>query len=191
MNFCGKCAAPLARRTPPGDDRPRDVCDTCGSIFYENPKIVAGCVPVKGSKVLLCRRAIEPRYGLWTIPAGFMENGETTQEAAARETLEEARAKVEVGQLFCYLNIPHINQVYVIFLGELKSDFAAGDETLEAALFTESTIPWEKIAFPAVELALELFFKDRSKGSFGTHTVDIHWRAGEKRPSDFVTVGGA
>lgn len=190
MNFCGKCAAPLTRRIPPGDDRPRDVCDTCGAIFYENPKLVAGCIPVKESEILLCRRAIEPRSGLWTIPAGFMENGETTQEAAARETLEEARADVEIGQLFCYLNIPHINQVYVIFLAKLKSGFAAGDETLEAAMFAQAQIPWSEIAFPAVEVALELYFKDRHRGVFGTHTLDINWRAGEKRPSDVKSVGG-
>ncbi len=190
MNFCGKCAAPLSRRTPPGDDRPRDVCDTCGSIFYQNPKIVAGCIALRDEQILLCRRAIEPRSGLWTIPAGFMENGETTQEAAARETLEEARAKVDIGQLYCYLNIPHINQVYVIFLGTLQSDFAAGDETLEAELFSEDRIPWSEIAFPAVEVALEFYLKDRRRGAFGTHTVDIHWRAGEKRPAVIKSAGG-
>lgn len=190
MNFCGKCAAPLSRRTPPGDDRPRDVCDTCGAIFYENPKIVAGCIPVRDREILLCRRAIEPRSGLWTIPAGFMENGETTQEAAAREALEEARAKVHIGSLFCYLNIPHINQVYVIFLGRLDGGFAAGEESLEAAMFTEERIPWTEIAFPAVEVALELYLQDRRRGAFGTHTVDITWRAGEKRPPDALSVGG-
>ncbi len=190
MNFCGKCAAPLSRRTPPGDDRPRDVCDTCGAIFYENPKIVAGCIPVKGEEILLCRRAIEPRSGLSTIPAGFMENGETTQEAAAREALEEARAKVLVGSLFCYLNIPHISQVYVIFLATLEGGFAAGDETLEAAMFTEDRIPWTEIAFPAVEVALERYLEDRRGGVFGIHTVDIHWRAGEKRPTDVLSMKG-
>ena len=190
MNFCGKCAAPLSRRTPPGDDRPRDVCDTCGAIFYENPKIVAGCIPVKAGEILLCRRAIEPRSGLWTIPAGFMENGETTQEGAAREALEEACATVNIGPLFCYLNIPHINQVYVIFLGRLDGGFAAGDETSEAAMFTEDGIPWTEIAFPAVEVALELYLKDRRRGIFGTHTVDINWRAGEKRPPDIRSVRG-
>lgn len=140
--------------------------------------------------MLLCRRAIDPRSGLWTLPAGFMENGETTQEAAARETLEEARAQVDVGQLFCYLNIPHINQVYVIFLARLKGGYAAGDETLETGLFGESEIPWKEIAFPAIEVALELYFEDRRRGSFGTHTVDINWRAGEKRPPRVVSVGG-
>lgn len=191
MNYCGKCAAPLARRIPPGDDRERDICDACGTIFYENPKIVAGCIPVKDSKILLCRRAIEPRSGLWTLPAGFMENGETTQQAAARETLEEARADVEIGQLFCYLNIPRINQVYVIFLATLKGGFAAGDETLEAALFSRPEIPWKELAFPAIEVALELYLEDEGRGRFETHTVDIHWRAGEKRPPGFLSAGGA
>ncbi len=190
MNYCGKCAAPLSRRTPPGDDRPRDVCDTCGAIFYDNPKIVAGCIPVARDEILLCRRAIEPRSGLWTIPAGFMENGETTQQGAAREALEEARAKVHIGSLFCYLNIPHISQVYVIFLGRLEGGFAAGEETLEAAMFSEDRIPWSEIAFPAVEVALELYFKDRRRGVFETHTVDIHWRAGEKRPPNTTSASG-
>lgn len=191
MNFCAKCAAPLTRRIPPGDDRQRDVCDICGTIFYDNPKIVAGCIPVKDSKILLCRRAIEPRSGLWTLPAGFMENGETTQEAAARETLEEARAEVEIGQLFCYLNIPRISQVYVIFLARLKSGFAAGDETLEAGLYSPGEIPWGELAFPAIEVALELYLEDTRRGRFLTHTVDITWRAGEKRPPGFVAARGS
>ena len=125
----------------------------------------------------MCRRAIEPRKGLWTLPAGFMENGETTADAAARETLEEARARVEVGQLFAYLNIPRISQVYVIFLGRLLDlDYAAGAESLEVDLFTEDEIPWPEIAFPSIERTLELFFADRREGTFRTHVADIHRR---------------
>lgn len=191
MNFCGSCGAPVTRRTPPGDDRPRDVCDTCGSIFYQNPKIVAGCIPERDGKILLCRRAIEPRSGFWTIPAGFMENGETTQQAAARETREEAMAEVEIGQLFTYLNIPRINQVYVVFLAELLGDFAPGLESSDARLFSEADLPWSEMAFPAIEVALELYLGDRRRGEFGTHTVDIHWRAGEKRPPGIIDGGGA
>jgi ADP-ribose pyrophosphatase YjhB (NUDIX family) len=191
MKFCGKCAAPVTRRTPPGDDRPRDVCDSCGAIFYENPKIVAGCIPVRDEKILLCRRSIEPRAGFWTLPAGFMENGETTQEAAARETLEEACARVEIGALFAYLNIPRLSQVYVIFLAELLSDFAAGAESLEAGLFQEDEIPWPEIAFPSIQVALELYLEDRRRGVFSTHSVDIRWRAGEKRPARGDSKGAA
>ena len=178
MNFCSQCGAPVTSRVPPGDDRPRHVCDSCGTIFYSNPKIVAGCIPQWGEQVLLCRRAIEPRSGLWTLPAGFMENGESTAQAAARETLEEANARVEMGQLFAYLNIPAINQVYVIFLARLLDiDYSAGAESLEVRLFDEHQIPWEEIAFPSIERALRLYYQDRRRHSFGTHMADI-----ERRP---------
>jgi ADP-ribose pyrophosphatase YjhB (NUDIX family) len=178
MNFCSQCGAPVTSRVPPGDDRPRHVCDSCGTIFYSNPKIVAGCIPQWGEQVLLCRRAIEPRSGLWTLPAGFMENGESTAQAAARETLEEANARVEMGKLFAYLNIPAINQVYVIFLARLLDiDYSAGAESLEVRLFDEHEIPWEEIAFPSIERALRLYYQDRRRHSFGTHMADI-----ERRP---------
>lgn len=190
MNFCSNCGAPVALRIPPGDDRPRHVCDTCGGIFYQNPKLVAGCIPERNGEILLCRRAIEPRSGFWTLPAGFMENGETTEEAAARETREEALAEVEIGALFTYLNIPHINQVYVVFLAKLQSEFAAGAESSDARLFRESDIPWSEIAFPAIEVTLELYFEDRRRGVFGSHSVDINWRAGQKRPPNVVSTDG-
>jgi ADP-ribose pyrophosphatase YjhB (NUDIX family) len=178
MNFCGECGAPVVSRIPPGDDRPRYVCDTCGTIFYSNPKIVAGCIPQWNDQVLLCRRAIEPRSGLWTLPAGFMENGETTDAAAARETLEEANARVEIGDLFAYLNIPQLNQVYVIFLARLLDEnFSAGAESLEVRLFDEDRIPWNLMAFPSIEKALRLYFSDRREGSFRTHMADIERRA--------------
>lgn len=180
MNYCSNCGAPVTQRTPPGDDRPRYVCDMCAAIHYHNPKIVAGCVPQWEDRVLLCRRAIEPRAGLWTLPAGFMENGETTSEAAARETLEEANARVDIGQLFCYLNIPRISQVYVIFLAQLlEQRFSPGAESLEVALFREHEIPWSQIAFPSIETALRRYFTDRQRGRFDTHVVDIHRRRRE------------
>ncbi len=178
MNFCSQCGSPVTSRIPPGDDRSRHVCDICGTIFYSNPKIVAGCIPQWNDQLLLCRRAIEPRSGLWTLPAGFMENGESTAQAAARETLEEANARVEMGPLFAYLNIPTLNQVYVIFLARLLDlDFFAGAESLEVQLFDEHQIPWEEIAFPSIERALRLYFDDRRGDGFGTHMADI-----ERRP---------
>lgn len=178
MNFCSQCGSPVSSRVPPGDDRPRHMCDVCGTIFYSNPKIVAGCIPQWDERLLLCRRAIEPRSGLWTLPAGFMENGESTAQAAARETLEEANARVEMGKLFAYLNIPALSQVYVIFLARLIDlNFSAGAESLEVRLFHEHEIPWEEIAFPSIERALRLYFQDRRSNCFGTHMADI-----ERRP---------
>ena len=140
--------------------------------------LVAGCIPEWEDKVLLCRRSIEPRYGLWTLPAGFMENGETTAEAAARETLEEANARVEIAGLFSVFNIPYIDQVYIMFRGRLLDlGFAPGEESLETELFLEQEIPWDHIAFPAIQRTLTLYFDDRRKGSFGVHTGDIRRRA--------------
>jgi len=178
MNYCSKCGSPVTSRIPPGDDRPRHICDACGTIFYSNPKIVAGCIPQWGEQLLLCRRAIEPRSGLWTLPAGFMENGESTAEAAARETLEEANARVEMGPLFAYLNIPALSQVYVIFLARLMDlDFSAGAESLEVRLFHEHEIPWQELAFPSIERALRLYFEDRRGEGFGTHMADVERRS--------------
>ena len=171
MNFCSNCGAPVSHRTPPGDDRPRYVCDMCAVIYYQNPKIVAGCVPQWEDRVLLCRRAIEPRAGLWTLPAGFMENGETTTEAAARETLEEANAKVDVGQLFCYLNIPRISQVQIIYRATLRTgDFAPGPESLEVALFDWPDLPWQDFAFPSVHWAVTHYKEVVGEAAFQPHT---------------------
>ena len=177
MNYCSSCGAAVASRIPPGDDRERFVCDVCSTVHYSNPKIVAGCIPEWGDRILLCRRAIEPRRGLWTLPAGFMENLETTQEAAARETLEEACARVEIGDLFSYLNVPRISQVYVLFRARLlDGHFAAGAETLDVALFEESEVPWDELAFASIEITLRRYFEDRARGHFGTHLVDVHHR---------------
>ena len=178
MNFCSQCAAPVASRVPPGDDRPRHICDTCGTIHYQNPKIVAGCIPEWEGRVLLCRRAIEPRSGLWTLPAGFMENGEATGEAAIRETREEANARVEIDALFTCLSIPRISQVYIMFRGRLvDGTFSPGTESLDVRLFEEAEVPWDELAFPVVSRTLELWFQDRRNGAFGTHTGVIHRRA--------------
>lgn len=174
MNFCSHCGAGLELKIPDGDNLPRHVCTVCNTIHYQNPKIVAGCIPQWDRKILLCRRAIEPRYGLWTLPAGFMENQESTQEAASRETLEEANARVQNLQLYGLFNIPRINQVYVLFRGELLDlEFSPGQESLETKLFDQAEIPWEKLAFPVMEEALKRFYQDQSQGHYHTHLVDL------------------
>ncbi len=174
MNFCSHCGARVGRRIPPGDNLPRHVCDACGAIHYQNPKIVAGCIVECDAKILLCRRAIEPRRGLWTIPAGFMENGETAAEAAVRETLEEARAEVEDVSLYALYNIPHISQVYLMFRARLaRHVFAPGPESLDVALFEEGEIPWDEVAFRVVTATLQRYCEDRRGGDFPTHVGDI------------------
>lgn len=161
-------------RIPDGDNRPRHICDACGEIFYENPNIVAGTVPVWEDQVLLCKRAIEPRFGLWTLPAGFMENGETTAEAAARETWEEATTRVDIIELYAVFNLPQINQVYMMFRGTLPAlEFSAGAESLDCRLYREDEIPWEELAFPTITHTLRFFFEDRKRGHFALHFGDI------------------
>jgi ADP-ribose pyrophosphatase YjhB (NUDIX family) len=167
----------VSHRVPSGDNRHRHVCDACGTIHYENPRMVVGCLPVWQDKVLLCRRAIEPRYGLWTLPAGFMEKGETTAEGAMRETLEEAGARVEIDSLYTLINIPDIDQVYLLFRARLLDlDYAAGEESLEVALFAEADIPWDRIAFRTVQKTLEHYFEDRKTGHFPIHFGDLDRR---------------
>lgn len=172
MNYCSDCGATVSLKTPENDERLRFVCDACGMIHYQNPKIVAGALPVWGEQVLLCRRAIAPRYGLWTLPAGFMENGETTDQAAAREAREEANATLRDLQLYTVISIPHINQVYMLYrCGLVSMDFSPGMESLETRLFHEHEIPWGELAFPAVRKTLECFFRDRKQGTFPVHNL--------------------
>jgi ADP-ribose pyrophosphatase YjhB (NUDIX family) len=174
MKFCSSCAAPLARRVPPGDSLPRFLCDACGSIHYENPRLVVGCVPEWDGRVLLCRRAIEPRYGYWTLPAGFMENDETTAQGATRETLEEAGARVELIAPFSMISVPYVNQVHLFYRARLLDlQFKAGEESLEVALYDEAQVPWKDIAFRTVGLTLKHWFADRARGAFGFHADDI------------------
>ncbi len=174
MKYCGNCGAPVELRIPAGDDRQRYICSACGSIHYQNPKLVVGCVAEFGDRILLCRRAIEPRLGLWTLPAGFMENGETVEEAAVRETAEEAKARVEILSLFSVVSLPHISQVYMLFRGRLlDEDFGAGAETLEVRLFLERDIPWDELAFPSIAHTLDRYFEDRGKGSFQLHNLTL------------------
>ncbi|MCC4116887.1 NUDIX hydrolase [Aromatoleum toluclasticum] len=174
MKYCSDCGASVTLRIPPGDTLPRHVCASCGTIHYQNPKIVVGAIPEWGEHILLCRRAIEPRHGYWTLPAGFMENAESTAEAAARETLEEACARIEVGDLFTLISVPHINQVHIVYRSRLLDlDFGPGEESLEVALFEEKDIPWDDIAFRTISLTLRHYFEDRRRGSFGTHNTSI------------------
>jgi ADP-ribose pyrophosphatase YjhB (NUDIX family) len=182
MKFCSECAHPVELMVPAGDNRPRYVCPQCAAIHYQNPKMVIGSIPVWERdgvlQVLLCKRAIEPRYGYWTLPAGFMENNETTADAARRETEEEAGANIELGKLFTLLNVKHVHQVHLFYLATLRDlDFAPGEESLDVQMFTESDIPWNDLAFPTIRTTLECFFADRAKvlegGSYGFHTQDI------------------
>jgi ADP-ribose pyrophosphatase YjhB (NUDIX family) len=162
MKFCSNCGGSVSHLIPQGDNRLRHVCGQCQTVHYQNPRIIAGCLPVWGEQVLLCRRAIEPRRGYWTLPAGFMENGETLEQAAARETHEEACARVRSLTLYTLFDLPHINQVYMLFRAELVDlDFAPGAESLEVELFHEQDIPWSELAFPAVGRTLECYFADR------------------------------
>jgi len=174
MNFCNQCGARVELRIPPGDLIARHVCDACGHIHYQNPKLVLGSIPEWEGRLLLCRRAIEPRYGYWTLPAGFMENDETVAEAALRETQEEAGARVELGAVFSMISVPRVNQVHVFYLARLGAlEFQPGEETLEVRLFDEGAIPWEQVAFRTVAATLRHWFADRGKGSFGFHAEDI------------------
>jgi ADP-ribose pyrophosphatase YjhB (NUDIX family) len=174
MKFCPNCSAPLGRRVPPGDSLPRYLCDACGSIHYQNPRLVVGTLPDWEGKVLLCRRAIEPRYGYWTLPAGFMENDETTGEAALRETLEEAGARVELSAPFSMISVPRVNQVHLFYRARLLHlDFKPGVESLEVALYDEAEVPWREIAFRTVGATLKHWFADRARGAFGFHAEDI------------------
>jgi ADP-ribose pyrophosphatase YjhB (NUDIX family) len=172
--FCSNCGNAITRRVPRGDSRVRDCCDRCGAIHYVNPRPVVGTIPVWDEQVLLCLRAIEPRQGYWTLPAGFMEVGESAAEGARRETEEEACARVELGPLFTMIDVPSVEQLHIFYRARLLDlDFAPGAETLEVRLFSEADIPWDRIAFRTVDTTLRLFFEDRSRGLFGTHTSEI------------------
>lgn len=181
MNFCSQCGHTVEHRIPEGDSRLRHVCPSCHTIHYQNPRIIAGCLPVWRDKVLLCRRAIEPRHGFWTLPAGFMENGETIAEGAARETWEEAEANVAELSLYTVFNIPYINQVYMLHRGILvDGKFGVGVESLECRLFEEDEIPWDELAFPSIRKTLRHYFADRVSGEFPLRVEDLTWAAPRK-----------
>jgi ADP-ribose pyrophosphatase YjhB (NUDIX family) len=174
MKFCSQCGAPVTLRVPAGDTLKRHVCDACQAIHYENPRMVVGCIVEWDDRILLCRRGIEPRHGLWTVPAGYLEVGETLEQGAERETLEEATARVEIGPLYAVYNIPHISQVYLLFRARLLDErVQPGAETLEVALYDEAAIPWDQLAFATVRNTLQHYFSDRRKGAFQFHIGTI------------------
>src|ERR1700694_4599368 len=165
MKFCNQCGAPVRLRVPAGDNLPRYVCDACGTIHYQNPRLVVGCVPEHEGRILLCRRAIEPRRGYWTVPAGFLENGETLQQAAARESLEEALAEVTVGSLLSVVQVLHAEQVHVFFRARPPAvRYGAGAERLDGGVVGEAEIPWADIAFPRTDFTLRRYLEDKAAG---------------------------
>ncbi len=177
MSFCSRCGHPTVSKVPLGDHQVREVCTSCHTIHYVNPKVICGALAIWENKVLLCRRAIEPRYGLWTLPAGYMELFETMEEGAARETREEAEAEVKIEQLYCMYNIPRIGQIYVLFKAHLiEGRFGAGEETIECKLFEEHEIPWNDLAFPSVKCTLEHYFQDRQHNVFPMHLETLGTR---------------
>ena len=177
MNFCNQCGAKVEFRNPPGDPLPRYICDSCGTIHYQNPRLVVGCVPDYHGKILFCRRGIEPRRGFWTVPAGFMENGETLQQAAARETHEEALARVEIGSLLTVVHVLHAHQVHVFFRATLKEpEFGAGAESLETMLVDPQDIPWAEIAFPSTDYTLKRYLEDRAAGRENHYFTELDRR---------------
>ncbi|MDY6948806.1 MAG: NUDIX hydrolase [Pseudomonadota bacterium] len=180
MKFCSNCAQPVSLSVPAGDHLPRFVCAGCGTIHYENPRIIAGCVIEHEGKILLCKRAIEPRHGFWTIPAGFMENGESVQQAAAREAMEEALANVRIGTLLAVVNVLRAHQVHIMFRATLaEPSFGIGPESLESQLYAEEQIPWPQLAFLSVEFALRRYLEDRRLGRQQLHFRDIDWHDGK------------
>jgi ADP-ribose pyrophosphatase YjhB (NUDIX family) len=177
MNFCSHCGSPVAVKVPPGDHLPRHVCGSCGIVHYANPKLVVGCVPEFEDRILLCKRGIEPRLGFWTIPAGFMENGETLQQAAARESREEALLHVEIGSLLSVVHVTHAHQVHVFFRAKmLSAHFGPTPESLEVKLVGIDDIPWDDLAFPSTEYTLRRYLEDRAAGHEQHHFVELNRR---------------
>lgn len=189
VNFCNVCANRISHRIPAGDNLPRYVCDSCGHIQYFNPRVIVGCIPEwEDGRILMCKRNIEPRFGLWTFPAGFMELGETTAAGAARETLEESQAEVEIESLLAVINVPYVSQVYVVHRGRLLSPHhGPTPESSETCLMREDEIPWKQIAFPTMFHSLKFFFADRAAGRKEIHTLDITVKAGDPRLREVST----
>ena len=184
MKYCSTCSHPVEQRIPQGDNRHRYVCTSCETIHYQNPRIVAGTLPVWEGRVLLCRRAIEPRYGYCTLPAGFMENAETTVEAAERETLEEALATVHIEDLYTIIHVPHIDQVHMFYRATLTDGkFGAGEESLVTELFALDQIPWDEISFPTVRKTLEYFVEDVGNNTYPIRVSDIRYPMNKKESS--------
>lgn len=191
MKFCQHCGGPVTHHIPPGDDKLRYCCLSCDVVFYQNPNNIVGTVPVWEDQVLLCRRAIEPRKGLWTLPAGFMENGETTWQGAVRETAEEAGATIELlpDSLYSIYNLPNINQVYLFFRAQLSNlAFEPGTESLEVRLFREDEIPWQDIAFAVVKSTLKQYFEDRRHNRFPVRMYDVVYSAERKAEIKLISL---
>ena len=189
MIFCSHCGEKVVNKIPEGDNRQRFVCTSCNLIHYQNPRIIAGCIAEFEGKILLCKRAIEPRHGLWTLPAGFMENQETTLEAAKRETFEEAKAEINNSQLFCTISIPHISQVYIMYRGELVNGYAhPGTESLETDLYSEDEIPWGELAFPVITESLRLYFSDKNNGQFNIYNGEMRRDENQKMTTHIYNV---
>ena len=177
MKFCSQCGHQVSERIPDGDNRKRFVCTNCDTIHYENPRIIAGCLALHEDKVLLCKRSIEPRAGKWTLPAGFLENGETTEEGALREMLEEANANATILNIYTMFSLPHISQVYMFYRAQLTDlNFFPGDESSEVKLFTEDEIPWDELAFPVIYDTLKFYLEDRLTNQFPVRTRDIRYK---------------
>ena len=174
MNYCSECGQRVVLKIPPDDKLPRFVCEHCGMIHYQNPRMVVGCVPEWEGGILLCKRAIEPRRGYWTLPAGFMENHETLEGCARREAQEEALAEVEIGRLVSVINVPHASQVHLFYRARLvEGRFGVGHESLDAALYTEASLPWSELAFPSVEFTLQRYLSDRAQGREEVHVTTV------------------
>ena len=181
MKFCTSCGSTVTLQIPPGDDRERFVCTYCELIHYTNPRVIVGCLPVYGDKVLLCKRAIEPRKNYWTLPAGFMENGETTVQGAARETWEEARAQVSNLELYRIFDVPYISQVYMFYRCDLDNgEYGVGPESLECGLYRQDEVPWDEIAFPVVHDTLKEYFSDVQDGHFPVRVSALEHRPGRR-----------
>lgn len=182
MKFCSECGKSVVHRVPEGDNLPRYICEHCDIIHYQNPKLVVGCLPVWNDQILLCKRAIEPSHGLWTLPAGFMENQESLEEAALRESREEANANLKIESIYSVISLPHINQVYVLYLAKLLDlDFHAGIESLDVQLFNKEDIPWDQLAFQTISNTLKHYFADKKRNDFSVHTgvISKHNRLGQ------------
>lgn len=190
MKFCSACGAGVVYRVPDdGDHLPRHVCPACNTIHYLNPKIIVGVVPeAADGRVLMCKRNIEPRFGKWTFPAGFMELGETSGQGAAREALEESRAQVAIDDLMAVINVPYVNQVYLIHRGRLQGeDYGPTPESSEVRLMREDEIPWSEIAFPTIYQSLKYFFADRAEGRKGFHALDLTRRPSRSEQAEITS----
>lgn len=189
VKYCNACGSSVEHRVPAGDHLPRHICGNCGHIQYFNPRIIVGCIPEwEDGRILMCRRNIEPRHGLWTFPAGFMELGETSAQGAAREAMEESQADVEVGELLAMINVPYVSQLYVVHRGRMRSaHHGPTPESSETRLMSESEIPWDEIAFPTVLHSLRFFYADRAAGRQLIHTLDLAQRPRRSRDQEVST----